>query len=84
MYPRVNHISKTLLFHTHLLQIRYQIKANTSGVTAGGRQGAECPPETSDREIFGDVSGKKGKRGENCEREGVKLEMEVGKVIKQR
>ena len=33
-------------------------------------QGAECPPETSDREIFADVSGKmrqgkKGKRGEN-------------------
>ena len=29
------------------------------------RQGAECPPETSDREIFADVSGKKrqGKKG---------------------
>ena len=51
-------------------------------------------PETSDREIFADVSGKnrqgkKGKRGkneeekkENCRREGGKLEMEVGKVIK--
>ena len=36
----------------------------------GGGQGAECPLETSDQEIFADVSGKK------------KLEMEVGKVIK--
>ena len=53
--------------------------------------GAECPTETSDREIFADVSGKKkeGKKGENweeknenCKREGGKLEMEVGKIIK--
>ena len=30
------------------------------------RQGGRVPPsETSDREIFADVSGKKGKRGEN-------------------
>ena len=38
----------------------------------GGAGGAECPPETSDREIFADVLGKKrqrkkGKRGENWE-----------------
>ena len=45
-----------------------------SGVTGGGggSRGAECPPETSDREIFVDVSGKKearkkGKRGKNWE-----------------
>ena len=65
----------------------------TSGVTGGG-QGDRVPPQTSDREIFADVSGKKrqgkkGKRGENleekkekCKREGGKLEMEVGKFIK--
>ena len=48
-----------------------------SGVTGGG-QGAECPPETSDREIFADVSGKlRRKVKENCKREGGKLEMEV-------
>ena len=66
-----------------------------SGVTGRGR-GQSAPLETSDREIFADVSGirkkearKKGKRGENweekkenCEREGGKLELEVGKVIK--
>ena len=65
-----------------------------SGVTGGGGgQGEECP--TSDWEIFADVSGKKrkgkkGKRDENWEekkesykREGWKLEMEVGKVIKE-
>ena len=63
----------------------------SSGVTG---RGAECPPETSDREILADISGKrrqgkKGKRGENweekkenCKRERGKLEMEVGKVIK--
>ena len=39
----------------------------SSGVTGGG-QGGRVPPETSDRE--------------NCKREGGKLEMEVGKVIK--
>ena len=62
-----------------------------SGVTGGG---AKCPPETSDWEIFAYISGKKRqgkklKRGknweekkENCKREGGKLEMEVGKVIK--
>ena len=61
----------------------------------GGGQGAEYPPETSDREIFGDVSGKK-RQGKNCKRgkiekkegrkivkeEGGKLEIEVGQVIK--
>ena len=58
-----------------------------SGVTGGGGQIA---PQTSDREIFAEVSGKKrqGKNGkgvkkkENCKREGGKLEMEVGKVVK--
>ena len=29
MWPRVNQISRTLLFHTHFSQIRYQIKANS-------------------------------------------------------
>ena len=32
-----------------------------SGVTGGGGRGAECPPETSDREIFADISEKRGK-----------------------
>ena len=55
------------------------------------RQGAECPPKTSDQEILANVlgkkrQGKKGKRGENvkkenCIREGGKLEMEVGKFV---
>ena len=55
---------------------------NHSGVTGGGA-GAERPPETSDREISADLSGKKrqGKNGkgengeekkENCNREGGK------------
>ena len=54
-----------------------------------GSGGGRVPPETSEREIFADVSGKKGKevkiweekKRENCKREGGKLEMEVGKVI---
>ena len=29
MWPRVNQMSRTLLFHTHFSQTRYQIKANT-------------------------------------------------------
>ena len=68
-----------------------------SGVTGGGGgRGAECPPETSDQESFADVSGKKrqGNKGkgvkiekkrrkiENWKREGGKLKMEVGKVLK--
>ena len=60
----------------------------------GGRgQGAEFPPETSDREIFADVSGKnrQEKKGKGVKIEkkrkkiakGIwKLEMEVGKVLK--
>ena len=64
---------------------------SSSGITG---RGAECPPETSDREIFADVSGKKrqgkkGKRGknweekkENCKKERGKLEMEVENIIK--
>ena len=51
-----------------------------SGVTGGGagRQSAP-PPETSDREIFGDVSGKKreGKNGK-----GVKIERKRRKIKK--
>ena len=41
----------------------------SSGVTGGGGggQGAECPPETSDREMFGDLSGKK-REGKNLKR----------------
>ena len=58
------------------------------------RWGAECPPETSDREYFADLlgkkrQGKKRKRGENgeekkgnCKEEGGKLKMEGGKVSK--
>ena len=49
-----------------------------SGVTGGGGgRGAECPPETSDREIFADVSGKKrqGKKGK-----GVKIEKKRWKI----
>ena len=50
------------------------------------------PPETSDREIFADLPGKKrqGKGGngeeknENCEREGGKLKIEGGKKEKDR
>ena len=45
----------------------------------GQGQGAECPPETSDREIFADVSGKKrqGKKGK-----GVKIEKKRRKIVK--
>ena len=53
---------------------------------AGGGQSA--PPETSDREIFADVSGKKrqGKKGKGWKlsRKGGKLEMEAGKRQKKR
>ena len=47
-----------------------------SGVTGGG-QGGRVPPETSDREIFADVSGKKrqGKKGK-----GVKIEKKRWKI----
>ena len=36
-----------------------------TGGAGGGGRGEECPTETSDREIFADVSGKKrqGKKG---------------------
>ena len=54
----------------------------------GGGGGAECPPETSDREIFAAVSGKKrqGKKGKGWKlsRKGGKLEMEAGKRQKKR
>ena len=42
------------------------LRATHSGVTGGGGAGGQsAPPETSDREIFADVSGKKrqGKKG---------------------
>ena len=47
-----------------------------SGITGGG-QGGRVPPETSDREIFADVSGKKGqgKKGK-----GVKIEKKRRKL----
>ena len=54
-----------------------------SGVTGGGAGGQSAPPETSDREIFADVSGKKGK-GWKLRRKGGKLEMEAGKRQKKR
>ena len=63
---------------------------------SGSRPTITVFPETSDREIFADVSGKRGKekygkgvklrrkegKKENCKREGGKLEIEVGEVIK--
>ena len=63
-------------------------------MAGGGGRGPECPPETSDREIFADVSGKKsqGEKGKGVKIEKKRqkivkgkleiLEMEVGKVIK--
>ena len=51
-----------------------------SGVTGGGgEQGGRVPPETSDREIFADVSGKK-RKGENGK--GVKIEKKRRKIVK--
>ena len=63
-----------------------------SGVTAGGGgQGAECPPDTSHREISADLPGKekeekkkekwRGKEGK-LKKESGKLKMEEGKVTK--
>ena len=56
----------------------------------GGR-GAQYPPETSDQEIFADVSPYRGKRGKEkrekgwkLRRKGGKLEMEAGKRYKRR
>ena len=48
-----------------------------SGVTGGGAGGQSAPPETSDWEIFADVSGKKrqGKKGK-----GVKIEKKRWKI----
>ena len=55
-----------------------------SGVTGGGGRGAECPPETSDREISIDLQEESGKekieKGE--EKEEGKLKVEGGKVPK--
>ena len=57
----------------------------------GGGAGAECPPETFNREIFGDKSGKmrEGKNVEEDEekrkREGVtEMEISTGKSLKSR
>ena len=51
-----------------------------SGVTGGGcGQGAECPPETSDREISADLPEKK-RQGKNGK--GVKIEKKRRKIIK--
>ena len=52
--------------------------ALTSGVTGGG---TECPPETSDREIFADLPGKKrqGKKGK-----GGRMEKKRKKIVKKK
>ena len=52
-----------------------------SGVTGRG-QGAECPPETSDRENFADLLGKKrqGKNGKGRKTEKKKRKIVKGKV----
>ena len=40
------------------------IRSGVTGGGGGGRgQGAECPPETSDREVSADLSGKERQRG---------------------
>ena len=72
-----------------------QWRNRRGGGGRAGDRGAECPPETYDRETFADASGKKrqGKKGkwvtlEKKRRKIVKgkvekkLEMEVGKFIK--
>ena len=53
------------------------IHGEFSGVTGG----AECPPETSDREIFTDVWGKK-RQGEKGK--GVKIEKKRRKIVKRK
>ena len=53
------------------------VPAYTQWRNRRGAGGAECPPETSDRDIFADVSGKKrqGKKGK-----GVKIEKRRWKI----
>ena len=65
---------------------RWKDGAQISDVTGGG-QGGRVPPETSDREIFADVSGKKrqgkkGKRGENWEEKVENWKLKQENVIK--
>ena len=88
--PLRNVQGKLRLLHATMAKIRERINEITklvplcsiSGVTGGGggAGGAECPPpETSDREILADVSGKKrqGKNGKGWKlsRKGGKLEI---------
>ena len=54
---------------------------NTSGVTGGGRE-AECPPETSDQEIFADVLGKTGKKRQGKKMKKGKIEKKRRKIVK--
>ena len=51
----------------------------TSDITRGGGAGGRVPPQTSDREIFADVSGKKrqAKKGK-----GVKIEKKRSQNVK--
>ena len=48
----------------------------------GGGEGAECPPETCDREIFADVSGKimQGKKGKGMKMR-MKMRRKEGKLL---
>ena len=48
-----------------------------SGVTGGGQGGQSAPPETSDLEIFDDVSGKK-RQGKNGK--GMKIDKKRWKI----
>ena len=81
----------TTLGKSSKLFTRNVCQCNTSGVTGrggGGAGGAEGPPETSDREIFADVSGKqrqgkKREKGWKLRRKGGKLEIEAGKRYKE-
>ena len=66
--------------HPQMITRPYQhTDIQSSGVTGGGGGpgGQSAPPETSDREIFADVSGKKrqGKKGK-----GVKIEKKRWKI----
>ena len=51
---------------------------DNSGVTGGGGQGGRVPPETSDREISADLSGKK-RQGRNVK--GMKVEKKRRKIV---
>ena len=75
------HISDFERNHSTVITDRHRNIFICSGVTGGGRQGGRVPPETSDQEIFADVSGKKkqGKKGK-----GWKLRRKEGKLWKGR